>query len=74
MLAFHLDEHLGRLTVRDLRQLDDAHLEFANQSIEHAGIAYAPRGSRTIGQIVRNLCLMNDCLEPADVMGKVEFL
>jgi predicted nuclease of predicted toxin-antitoxin system len=49
-------------------------LAFANQSDEHAGIAYIPRASRSIGHIVRNLCLMNDCLEPADMIGKVEFL
>jgi hypothetical protein len=49
-------------------------LAFANQSIDHAGIAYAPRGSRSIGQIVRHLCLMNDCLEPADMTGRVEYL
>ena len=53
---------------------DADYLAFAIQSNEHAGIAYAPRGSRSIGQIVRDLCLMNDCLEPADMAGKVEFL
>jgi hypothetical protein len=54
--------------------IDPDFLEFANHNNEHAGIAYAPRGSRSIGQIVRHLCLMSDCLEPTDMAGKVEFL
>lgn len=49
-------------------------LAFASQSIDYAGIAYAPRDARSIGHIVRHLCLMNDCLEPAEMAGKVEFL
>jgi hypothetical protein len=49
-------------------------LAFASQSTAHAGIAYAPRGSRSIGQIVRNLCLMSDCLEPVEMAGQVEYL
>jgi hypothetical protein len=53
---------------------DPDFLDFANQGVEHAGIAYAPRGSRSIGHIIRQLCLMNDCLEPGEMAGRVEFL
>lgn len=49
-------------------------LVIASQSADHAGIAYAPRGARSIGQILRHLCLMNDCLEPSEMAGQVEFL
>lgn len=49
-------------------------LAFARQSTQHAGIAYTPRGSRSIGHIVRSLCVISDCLEPAEMAGKVEFL
>jgi hypothetical protein len=53
---------------------DPDYVAMANAGIEHAGIALAPGGARSIGRIVRNLCLMNDCLEPAEIAGKVEFL
>jgi predicted nuclease of predicted toxin-antitoxin system len=49
-------------------------LAIAQEGVEHSGIAYVRRGSRSIGHVVRNLCLMNDCLEPADMAGKIEFL
>ena len=66
-----------RFALRERRVIvtsDAGFLAFANQSNEHAGIAYAPRASRSIGHIVRQLCLMNDCLEPGEMAGKVEFL
>ena len=40
---------------------------------EHAGIVYSRQGARSIGEIVRFLHFMSDCLEPEDVRGKVEF-
>jgi hypothetical protein len=69
-------EHLefARREQRVIVTVDSDFLAFAGQSSDHAGIAYAPRGSRSIGQIVRQLCMMSDCLEPADMAGKVEFL
>jgi hypothetical protein len=53
---------------------DGDFLALARQGDEHAGIAYVPRGSRSIGHVVRSLCLMSDCLEPSEMTGKVEFL
>lgn len=40
---------------------------------EHAGIVYSRQGDRSIGEIVRFLQFMSDCLEPQDMRGKVEF-
>jgi uncharacterized protein with PIN domain len=40
----------------------------------HAGIAYCSRTARSIGYIVRHLCLMHDCLAEDDMRGKVEYL
>jgi hypothetical protein len=60
----------GRVIVTN----DPDFLDFANQSTDHAGIAYCPRSARSIGNIIRYLCLMSDCLEPADMAGKIEFL
>jgi hypothetical protein len=70
--AEHLD--FGRREQRVIVTIDPDFLAFAGQSMDHAGIAFVPRGSRAIGHIVRQLCLMNDCLEPAEMAGRVEFL
>ena len=40
----------------------------------HAGIVYCPQGSRSIGEIVRFLALMHDCLNEAQMRGRVEYL
>ena len=40
---------------------------------EHAGIVYSRQGARSIGEIVRFLHFMSDCLEPEEIRGKVEF-
>ena len=40
---------------------------------DHAGIVYSRQGARSIGEIVRFLHFMNDCLEPEDMRGMVEF-
>jgi uncharacterized protein with PIN domain len=49
-------------------------LRFASIGIEHSGIAYCSRGVRSIGFVVRHLCLMHDCLKPDEMHGKVEYL
>jgi len=70
------EEHLafagreGRVCVTH----DADFLAIAAASSDHAGIAYCAPQARSIGQIVRYLCLMNDCLEPREMEGKVEFL
>ena len=53
---------------------DSDFLVEAAKNSSHAGIAYCPPDTRTIGHIVRCLCLMSDCLEPYEMFGKVEFL
>ena len=40
---------------------------------EHAGIAYSQQGVRSIGETVRYLHLLSDCLEPQDMRGQLEF-
>ena len=49
-------------------------LRLASRGEPHLGIAYCAPGKRKIGEIVRHLCLMNDCLEPAEMVGQIEFL
>jgi predicted nuclease of predicted toxin-antitoxin system len=43
-------------------------------AIDHPGIAFCARGTRTIGYIIRRLCLMHDCLESDEMRGRVEYL
>jgi hypothetical protein len=53
---------------------DPDFLVLAHARIQHAGIAYTAREKRSIGYIIRHLCLMSDCLDSAEMVGKVEFL
>lgn len=40
---------------------------------EHAKIVYSRQGVRSIGEIVRYLHFLSDCLEPQDMRGQLEF-
>ncbi len=40
---------------------------------EHAGIVYSRQGLHSIGEIVRYLHFLSDCLEPQDMRGQLEF-
>ena len=40
---------------------------------EHAGIVYSQQGVRSIGEIVRYLNLLSDCLQPQEMYGQLEF-
>ena len=53
---------------------DPDFLALARHGMHHRGIAYFKRGSRSVGDVIRYLCLMNDCLTPADMLNRVEFL
>jgi hypothetical protein len=66
-------EH-GRREGRVVVTHDADFLALAASGLEHAGLTYCAPGSRSIGQIVRYLSLMSDCLGPAEMTGKIEFL
>jgi predicted nuclease of predicted toxin-antitoxin system len=53
---------------------DADYLALAARGIQHAGIVYSPMSRRTIGEMVRYLALMCDCLEDDEMTGRVEFL
>jgi predicted nuclease of predicted toxin-antitoxin system len=53
---------------------DSDFLRYASGSSTHFGIAYCARNTRSIGHIVRHLCLMHDCLEDNEMRGRVEYL
>jgi predicted nuclease of predicted toxin-antitoxin system len=40
---------------------------------EHTGIVYSQQGIHSIGEIVRFLHFLSDCLEPEDMRGQLEF-
>lgn len=60
-------------TGRAMVTLDEDFLRIHNSGREHPGIIYSKQGTRSIGEIVRFLQLMNDCLEPEDMRGRVEY-
>jgi predicted nuclease of predicted toxin-antitoxin system len=52
---------------------DDDFLRIHHSGQQHPGIVYTKHGAHTIGEVIRFLQLMNDCLEPADMRGRVEY-
>jgi uncharacterized protein with PIN domain len=67
-LAFARRE--GRVIVSHDRDL----LRLHSLEIHHRGIAYCASASRSIGQIVRHLLLMHECLAEAEVRGRIEYM
>jgi predicted nuclease of predicted toxin-antitoxin system len=70
------DEQLA-LALQDGRvmvTLDSDYVALAAQGTEHAGIAYAKPGTRSIGELVRGLLLIHDALQPGDMLNHVEYL
>jgi len=67
-LAFALQE--GRVIVTQ----DSDFLRIHARGDAHPGIVYAAQGSRTIGEILRSLALMHDCLEEGEMHGRIEYL
>jgi len=67
-VAFALEEQRIIFTHdRDFLRIDD-------DGVNHAGIAYCPPQSRSIGHVIRHLCLMHDCLEAEEMKNKVEYV
>ena len=66
-LAFALAE--GRAVVTH----DADFLRLHAAGVPHAGIAYASSG-RGLGELVRGLVLLAECLTPDDMRGHVEFV
>jgi predicted nuclease of predicted toxin-antitoxin system len=49
-------------------------LELHYSGVKHSGIVYAIKGSRTTGEILRNLILIWEVLTPDDMIGNLEYL
>lgn len=74
------------ISASDEQQLDFAHsqgrviftqdrdfLELHYSGINHSGIVYCVKGSRTTGEILRQLILIYEVLIPEDMAGKLEY-
>jgi uncharacterized protein DUF5615 len=76
-LAGASDAEQLSFALRDARVIvthDRDFLRDAAQGLQHAGIAYCPHGSRSIGDIVRSLILLHDIYMAEEMVGRVEFL
>ena len=70
------DEHLA-FAVAEQRAIvthDDDFLALAQRGAAHCGIAYCHMNSRSIGQILRGLLLIQDCLTTEEMREHIEFL
>ena len=69
------EAHLKRARAEErvLVTQDNDFLRLHAAGREHAGIAYAFQGTST-GQIIRGLMLIYQVLDPADMVGHVEYL
>ena len=52
---------------------DQDFLRHQSTGNEHAGIVYSKQGLRSIGEIVRYLHFLSDCLDPQDMRRQLEF-
>jgi predicted nuclease of predicted toxin-antitoxin system len=61
-------------TQRILFTQDADFLIMASRRLDHPGIAYCKKGTRSIGEILETLVLIYEVLTPEEMMGRVEFL
>lgn len=68
----HLDfaRHENRVIVTH----DADFLRYHAQGVEHAGIAYCSKGTRTIGQMIETLRLMAEIMTVDEMRNAVEYL
>ena len=76
LLSADDEQHLSYafLEKRVLVTHDEDFLALDDEGTEHAGIAYCAPHARTIGHIIRHLCLMHDCMAAEEMRGQVEYL
>jgi hypothetical protein len=59
---------------RILVTCDTDFLRLHDRGIPHAGIAFSPKGQRTIGELIRGLLMISECLSAKEMKNHVEFL
>lgn len=70
------EDHLqfARVTRRVIVTHDADFLRIASQTIDHWGVAYCHRTSRSVGDLIRSLIVIYEALTAEEMKGKVEFL
>ncbi|MEX2315733.1 MAG: DUF5615 family PIN-like protein [Pirellulales bacterium] len=71
------DEHHVEFALHEDRVIFTNDVDFLRldaAGVNHSGIAYCARGTRSIGYIIRHLCLMHDCLDANEMRASVEYL
>ena len=68
----HLD--FARTNQRILVTQDEDFLVMHAAGVPHTGIAYCHQHSRSIGEMIRSLLLIHQCLSAEEMVGQVEFL
>ena len=53
--------------------MDDDFLTLANTSVDHCGIVYCHQQSRTVGQIIEHLVLIDACMTEEEMRNHIEF-
>jgi uncharacterized protein with PIN domain len=53
---------------------DDDFLILSSQGIEHCGIVYSQKDSKSLGYLIRMLILLYEVATPAGMSGRVEYL
>jgi len=70
------EDHL-RFASREQRVLitqDADFLAMHQAGAVHAGIAYYEPGQRPLGDLLKHLCLIHDCMTEAEMQGRVEYM
>jgi predicted nuclease of predicted toxin-antitoxin system len=65
---------MARLERRVLVTHDADFLRFHAQRVHHAGIVFIPKGVRPIGEVVRSLLILVECLSADEMVDHVEYL
>lgn len=76
-LSGQADEAQLEFVQREQRVLftqDSDFLIIASQSLDHPGIAYCRKDTRSIGEVIERLVLIYEVLTPDEMRGYVEFL
>lgn len=68
-------EHLefARAEGRVIFTQDSDFLRLHHDGSLHTGIVFAASGTRRVGEVVRFLCLLHDCVTPEEMAGQIEF-
>lgn len=61
-------------TQRVLFTQDADFLIIASSRLDHPGITYCKKGTRSIGEIIETLVLIYEVMTPEEMVGRVEFV